>query len=595
MIDMTWDLSGLYRDAADPRIHEDMQTAYRRAKEFASQYKGRLRDLRKDPGAMLSVLREYEAIHEIGLRPYFYGTLLSASDTQDHRKSALMQRLRETWNDVALTTLFFPLEMRALDEGALKRLSAAPELTSYRRFIQRALAWKSHTLSEDQERLVEIKRLSGVKALVAYFDEFMGSLSFPVVVTGEERRLTKDEVLSCLHSSDRELRERAFTSLLDGLGDRGLTFKYIMNTLLLEKQLEDRERRHTDPMHRTHLQNDVDPGVIESMMSVVEDHYGLAQRFFRIKGRLLKIERLKNTDLFAPLDNEEIRVTYGEARDLVLEALASAHPVFLESAERIFKERRIDAESRPRKRGGGFCSCLSPSLDPFISMHFTGMLRDVLTLAHELGHAIHNRLSATQSYVNFTPPLVLAETASSFCEMLLVERLMERPSFAGARVALLASRIETVITTVFRQNVLTRFEQAIHRARKDHLLSAEEIGNHWWLENGRLFGDAVDMIGPYRWGWAYIPHFIYQPFYCYSYIFGYLVSVMMFEGYREEGAGFLDRVISLLEAGSSEAPLELLAHLGWDARHKGFWEEAFRHIARWIGVFEEQAEGLCHS
>ena len=580
---MVWDLDALYRGEDDPRIDADLRKARLEARAFAARYRGDVKRIAWDPRLFLDAVRAYEKIHERAMGPYFFAVLLQAGDTQDHGKNALLQRVREEWSDISKTILFFEVEIRGLSEEFLKGLSEEPVLSPYRHFLKRAAAWKPHTLTEPEERVLRERQVCGREALGSFFDEFIGSLSFPVELGGEVTPLTLERALTLLHSRDGSLRERAFDALLAGLGKQALVFKYVLNSLMLDRHLEDRQRGHPGGMHRAHLEKEADAAAIEHMMEVVEAHYPLAGRYFKLKAKSLGLEKLKNSDLFAPVGDREIAIPFSEAKDLILGVLKEVHPLFHEKAWAFFENRRIDAEARRGKRAGAFCECFSPTQPPFILMSYTGTLRSVLVLAHELGHGIHAGLASEQSHLNFTPSLLLAETASTLCENLLIGALLEAESFRPLRAPLLATRIEGVITTVFRQAVLTRFEQTLHGRREKHLLGADEICDVWWAENGKLYGRDVEMLPSYRWGWTYIPHFIHSPFYCYSYVFGCLVSIHFLEGYRSREGEFPQ----LLRAGGSGTPQELLSRMGWDPTRKTFWEQALRSVEEWIDAFEK--------
>ncbi|MCJ7684620.1 MAG: M3 family metallopeptidase, partial [Desulfobacteraceae bacterium] len=362
-------------------------------------------------------------------------------------------------------------------------------------------------------------------------------------------------------------------------------FKNILNALLLAYHQEDVERGHPFPMHRIHLSNEVNESIIENMLGVVEGYYPLARRYLREKARCLGLGKLKNTDIFAPLKEENFLVSFSDATKLISEAAENLHPVFHSFVREIFENNRIDAGVRAGKQNGAFCKSLEPSLHPYISMSYAGNISDLMTLAHELGHGIHYRLCSEQTYVNFDPPPILAEAASTFMEMVVIEYLMEKKGCQKLRPDLLALQIEGIMTTVFRQNVLTRFEQVIHNKRRDHLLSAREICRLWWDENNRFYGEEVEMTPGYRWGWTYIPHFFHRPFYCYSYIFGNLLSIMLFQNYQEKGDGFLETVIDLLKTGSSRPPIEMIKEMGLDIG-KRCWEPAFQYIEDLIDSWE---------
>jgi oligoendopeptidase F len=335
-------------------------------------------------------------------------------------------------------------------------------------------------------------------------------------------------------------------------------------------------------MHRVHLENEIRPETVELMMEVTESHYSLAQEYFQVKACLLGLPKLRNYDLYAPLPSSPKKIPFEEARGLLLQSFQGFHPLFGRIAGEFFENRWIDAPPRKGKYGGAFCSGMTPSLHPYILLNYSGNLRDVLTLAHEMGHGIHFYLARKQTLMNFDPPLTLAETASVFGELVMTQALLREERDLTVRLALLCIEIEDMIATVFRQNVLTRFEQQAYQKRRDHLLSNEEIGDLWWGANAKLFGDSVEMIPEYRWGWSYISHFIHSRFYCYSYIFGELVSLALFQKYEEEGPSFLNRLIRLLERGGSGSPHDLLKDAGVDIERADFWESGFQVIRQLI-------------
>jgi oligoendopeptidase F len=329
-------------------------------------------------------------------------------------------------------------------------------------------------------------------------------------------------------------------------------------------------------MHRTHLENEIRQEAVDLMMEVTESHYPLAQEYFQIKACFLGLPKLKNSDIYAPLPGGRREIPLAEAKDLLLRSFGGFHPLFGRIAGEFFEKQWVEARIRKGKYGGAFCSGLTPSLHPYLLLNYTGNLRDALTLAHEMGHGIHFYLARKQTLLNFDPPLTLAETASVFGEMIMVQALLRDEGDLEVRQALLCMQIEDIIATVFRQNVLTRFEQAVYDLRRDHLLTGNEIGDLWWRENEKFFGKTVEMVPEYRWGWSYISHFIHSRFYCYSYIFGELVVLTLYEKYLEEGKAFIPAFVRLLESGASASPDELLARLGLDINRPDFWERGFK-------------------
>jgi oligoendopeptidase F len=583
---IVWDLTDLYQGPDDPRLDQDLSAANEKALQFVARYKGRLRGGTLDANELFSAIQEYESIHESGMRPRVFAYLYNASHTQDHQGKRLFQKVTETWGEISRMLTFFRVDVSALSVRSLKKLAAHPRLKDYRNFLLRQVPFKPHVLSEAEEAILEMKRVSSRTAFVSLYDDLMAGLCIEVVIRGKATTLDTAGVLALLYLPDRSLREKAFHAFLDELAGYGKVFNHILNALLLDRHLEDKKRGHPYPMHRRHLMNGMDGDMVEGMMNAVERHYPTARRYFRLKARLMGLERLKTTDLLAPLSPNTPRVEFARAVQLLMEALEGDHPRLHAIARSAFEEKWIDAEPRPGKQAGAFCKSLVPSLHPYISINYAGTLNDLMTLAHELGHFIHYRLASQQSYLNFDPPPVLAEAASTFMEFMITDHLMKKQEFRPHVPNLLASRMEGILTTIFRQTVITRFEQAIHTLRKDHLLSEEEICRLWWEENERLYKEDVEMPPAYQWGWAYVHHLIHRPFYCYSYIFGNLLSTILFQNYLERGRSFLDKIIRLFSAGASKAPLEILEEVDLDPRPASFWEPAFQYGGRLIDALE---------
>jgi oligoendopeptidase F len=571
-----WDLGELYSGPEDPRIEGDIAEARRRSEEFARTYRGKLAGF---TGAQLArVLTEYEALSEILYRPSFYSSLLFAGDTQNAKAQQLVQRAREAATDISNLLIFFSLELIALEDHQVAALMSAPEMAEYGHYLGVLRRFKPHTLSEKEEQILNQKNLTGRSAFEQLYDELSGSMRFKVALDGEERELTDSEVMALLRNPDRELRERAFASFLDKHGEHSLVLTAVFNNVFLDHKVDCDLRNYPDVVLPTHLGNDIEPETVEAMMQAVERHYTVAQEYFRLKARLIGVDKLKNTDLFAPIAAESEKIPFAEAKALVLTAFGNFSSRFAAIAEEFFTKKWIDAEVRPGKRSGAFCASLSPNHHPYVLCSYTGNGRDVSTIAHELGHGIHYSLSRVQKWVNHDAPLVLAETASIFAEITLTKHLLAKTSSPAVRRGLLCDLLDDIYGTVFRQTALTRFEMAGHARRRSGQLSADDICNIWLEEQGKLFGDSVDLIPSYRWGWSYISHFIHSRFYCYSYSFGELMTLALYQRYLDEGDAFVPGYIQLLEGGGSQRPDQALAKLGIDINQPEFWDCGFRVI-----------------
>ena len=580
-----WDLKDLQGIPEESGLRKDMLDLQDRANAFAASFRGRLNAEDLDAQTLLSAIREFEQIHEAGMRPYFFADLRFTSDTRDHGRTQFLYEIRERWNEILRLLTFFRLEIMALPRHRIHELAEHPGLDAYRYYLHHLTLLQPHALGEKEEMIAAAKDLSGRTAFVALFDELMGSLSISISMEGEVVRLKTDEVLALLFRPDPFPRARAFEGLLKEIADQGMVFKNILNALVMDHLLDIRHRGYPTAMHKSLLANGVEAPLIEAMMGRVEGHYPLARRYFRLKARLLGWDTIRFTDQFAPLETVTDGMPFPDARDIVLEALAAFHPRFFSAAEDFFDSRRIDAEARPGKMDGAFCRSLAPSLPPFISIYYTGHVRDVMILAHEIGHGIHFLFSQQQSYLNYAPSPLLSETAATFVEIVVADHLLGKKAFPGHRAQFLASHIEGLLITVFRQTVLTRFEQAVHALRQDRFLSAEEICRCWWEENRRLYGEDVEMTPLYRWGWAYIPHFFRHSFYCYSYVFGNLLAIRLFQMCMER-KDFPEMMIRLFSQGGAGGPLDMIRELGLDPGEQAFWDPPLAYLESLIESFE---------
>ena len=578
-----WDLGELYHGPEDPALARDMADALARARRFAEEWRGHLGDA--NAATLERAVAAYEAITELGQRPGFYAGLLTAADTQDPVALALEQRAAEAHTELSTELVFFELELLGIDERRMQSLLADPALARYRHFLDQLRRFKPHVLSEPEERVLARKDLSGRTAFTQLYDELSGSLRFHL--DGSE--LTEGEVLALLHHPERSRRQAALATLLHTYDAQRLPLTAIMNALLLDHRVDCDLRGHTDVTAPTHLANEVSPEVVAVMMDAVDRHTPVIQRYLRRKAELLGLTRLGIADVYAPLDAEGASMPWQEGRALVLQAFESFDPALADLARDLLERAHVDAEVRAHKRPGAFCAALGPTLAPYVLSTYTGTNRDVATLAHELGHAVHYQLARRQTFLHYDAPLVLAETASVFAEMLVTDHLLARAADPAIRRRLLVEALDEMYGTVFRQHALTRFEMRAHAARRDHRLTYDEICELWMSEQQRLLGDSVGLDSIYRNGWSYIPHFVHSRFYCYAYAFGELLTLALFQRYREQGAAFLPVYAEILASGGSLEPTPLLARHGFDVTSAAFWESGCAAIAAMV----DELAALC--
>ncbi len=574
-----WDLSDLFASHDDPRIETTLSECRENAESFAEQFRQAMAEPQSlSAETLLTALQSLEKIYEALGRVGSYAGLLYAADTAKPEYQDLEQRVEQRGTEIRNLLLFFELAWLKVDDKVANKLISAPRLKSHQHYLTSLRRYRPHTLSELEEKLINEKDNTGRNAFGRLFSELTSSLTFKFERDGNSEELNLSQMLSLLHDPDRALRQRAMETVYAGLAPHGQLLTFIYDNLIQDHLTTDRLRDYRDPMAPRHLSNEIDGAAVKTMMKVSEANYDLAQNYFRLKAKLLKLPKLALYDQYAPVGSEVRPFAYDRAKQVILDAFESFDPSFRQLAGEFFAKNWIDAEIRKGKRGGAFCASPSPQLHPYILCNYDDNLRDVMTVAHELGHGLHGCLSRKQNYFNYDTPLTTAETASVFAEMLVFDHLLAQQSDPQVQISLLAGKLEDIFATVFRQNVLTRFEELAFAARKEKRLTPDAVGQLWIEANGKYYGDAVDMPDGYRWGWSYIPHFIHSRFYCYSYVFGQLLVLALYRMYKDEGKTFVPKYLALLEAGGSDTPDALLAPLGVNINDAEFWQKGFEEI-----------------
>ncbi|MCG3158030.1 MAG: Oligoendopeptidase F, plasmid [bacterium] len=574
-----WDLSDLYTGVDDPRLAETLRLALARAGDFHQNYYGKIAAGSLAAPALHAALVELEEIQAMMLRAEAYAYLAFSADTANDAGKALYAKCQELQANVQNQVLFFELELQQLEEQAFAALLAPPALAGYRHYLTGVRLFQPYMLSEKEEQIINKKDLTGKQALVNFFTEYTASFTWQLEVEGELKTLTAEEMRHLLRHPDAGLRERTKRAYDSRYGENAIIFCNVFNALIKDHALETEMRGYASPMAPAHLRNRLAPEIVDTMMAVTAAHYPLAQEYYTLKARLLELPKTRGCDLVAPVVKQRMRVSFEEGRGLILSAFERFSPEIAQLAEEMFTRRWIDAEVRPHKRGGAYCHGVIPQHHPYILLSYNDDLDNVYTLAHELGHAVHNLLARRhQSLFNYYPPLVAAETASVFAEMLLTKKLLQEVSDRDFRLAILTGKLEDLFATIHTQNYYTLFELDAHHAGAQERLSAEQLCELWVNRRQEMYGDTVAFLPEQKWFWSAIPHFIHTRFYCYAYTFGALLVLALFRRYEEEGAAFIPHYLRLLEAGGSQEPEALVAQLGFDIRRPAFWESGFAVI-----------------
>lgn len=586
-----WDLNDLYAGPDDPQIDADLDEALAEAKHFAETHRGGLAEI--SAADLHAAVAELETIHIHATRAAVFSHLLFAADTSDPRHGALLQHVQERSTEIRNLLLFFELEWVAVSDECADAILADEALATRRHFLRALRRYRPHVRSEAEERILEEKANTGARAFSRLFDELVSDMRFQLRRGEDVTELGEEETLALLYHPDREERRAASDALTEGLKQNARPLAFVFNTLLQDKAVEDRLRTYSTPIAARNLSNEIEGAGVESLLSACVARYPLVARYYRLKARILGLERLEDYDRYAPVNSETELLPFDQARSIVLAAYGDFSEEMAQVAGQFFEHRWIDAELRPGKRGGAFCASTIPDAHPYVLLNYTGNLRDVMTVAHELGHGVHQYLARGHGLFEQDTPLTTAETASVFGEMLVFRRLVREESDPKIRLALLCGKLEDAFATVFRQVAMTRFEETLHAARRSEgELPIDRINELWMAANEPMFGDAVHLRDDYAWWWLYIPHFVHSPFYCYAYAFGELLVLALLHRYDAEGDAFVPRYLDLLRAGGSQSPEALLAKVGLDIADPAFWDGGLTLLEGMVADAEELADAV---
>jgi oligoendopeptidase F len=587
LLSTAWDLDELAEGEGAQGVARQLDRATELAEAFATTYAGHLAEI--DTGQLAAAMHQLEELHDLMGRAGSFAALRFSTDTADPERGALLQHVQERGTAIETKLLFFELEWAALEDEHAERLLASDELAFIAHYLRSARRYRPHLLTEPEEKILAEKAISSQAAWGRLFGELTAALDVPL--DGEDVKL--EVALSRLQSPEREVRRVAAEAISGALEPGIRTRAFIYNTLVHDKAVEDRLRHYPTWLSSRNLANEASDESVLALIEAVRRRYDIPQRWYALKAQLLGLPRLADYDRSAPVTAEDVTFGFAEARELVLDTYASFSPVAGEITRQFFDGRWIDAPIRPSKRGGAFCAYTVPSAHPYVMLNFTARRRDVLTMAHELGHGLHAALARPRGIFHQSTPLTLAETASVFGEALVFGRLLDAASSPQERLSLLAESLEGAIATVFRQMAMNRFEHLVHtRRRSEGELSVDRINEFWTETQVELLGDAVEVTDGYRTWWSYVPHFITTPGYVYAYAYGQLLALSVYRRYIEQGESFVPRYLELLSAGGSRSPEELGAIVGIDLADPGFWDSGLALVEEQLTAAEEAAAAV---
>ncbi len=587
---MTYKLSRWSLDDLFPAPHggvksPELENAFDQVDEQVTTFEGVRGKLRADMsvGEFLHIVKTSEEMARIVNKLDAFAGLAFAADTQDQAALTLQARVQQFMADMANRTLFFSLWWKELDDANAKRLMDASG--DYRYYLEEMRHFKPHTLTEPEEKIVNIKDVTGSSALVNLYDSITNRYVYKLKVDGKTKELTRGELMNFAYSSDPKMRAAAYKEQFRVYGNDGPILGQMYQTRVRDWHNEGIGlRKFKTPNSVRNLMNDIPDEAVDALLDVAKRNAPVFQRFFKLKAKHLGMKKLRRYDMYAPLTASNKKFTFDKAAQMTLEAFSAFTPEFGALAKRVFDENHLDSEIRKGKQGGAFCASIVPEMTPYVKVNYQGNAREVATLAHELGHAIHAMLASHHSMFTFHSSLPLAETASTFGEMMLIDRMLAEEKNKSVRRDILFRQVDDSYATIGRQAWFAMFERSAHEMIMKNA-SVDEVSKMYLDNLKEQFGDSLDLTDDFKWEWVAIPHFYHTPFYVYAYSFGKLLVLSLYKQFKAEGESFKPKYRKILAAGGSEAPAKILADAGIDIRSAKFWQGGF-------DVIKEQVEEL---
>ena len=580
-----WSLADLFPSGSSKDMDAAIEDLQKKVEQFEHHREALTDEIAFEK--FMAVIRDLEEITKLMQRIGGYAELWFAEDTQNQSAQTLVARMEQLSAELSNRVLFFNLWWKSLEDDAAEKLMK--DTGDFRYWLEEMRHFKPYTLSEPEEKVINIKDVTGSRALTMLYDAYTNRYTFKIVVDGEEKEITRGELMSYVRRPEADLRASAYQELYRVYANDGPILGQMYQTLVRDWRNElINLRGYPTPISARNLHNDIPDEVVETLLDVAQKNAGLFQRFFKLKARLLKVDKLRRYDIYAPVTSSTKEFAFGNATELILDAFEQFDPKFAQMAFKVINENHVDSEVRKGKRSGAFCATVTPELTPWVLANYQGHSDDVATLAHELGHAIHSLLASDHSIFTQHACLPLAETASTFGEMMLVDRLLEEEKDPSVRRDLLFRQVDDSYATIMRQSFFALFEKQAHEMTNKGA-SVDELSSAYFENLKTQFGDSVEIGEEFKWEWVSIPHIYHVPFYVYAYAFGQLLVLSLYKQFKQEGDAFKPRYIKILSSGGSKAPVQILSEAGVDVYQSAFWQGGFDVVEGLVSQLENLA------
>lgn len=585
---IVWNLNEFYNSPKDPKIDEELKKVVDSSVKFKNDYCGKIAVNNLTVQFLEKALKEYEKLSADSSKISQYAFLNFSLNTLNTDGKALLGKVEDKMAEIENNTLFFRIEICQAPEELMMKLMSSPELSNYHHFLKVTLATKKYQLSEKEEQIINLKNLNGKNAVTKLYDELTSSFKYKMKLEdGKLQLMTDSQIRNLRYHQSGEIRKKSSEVYFKKYDDNLLTISNLYNMIIRDHAVEIKLRGFKSAEEPQNVANELPNEVIDTLIETATKNTPIVQRYYRLKAKLLNTDKLNLCDIYAPVAKSVKKFEWNEAKNIVLDSFERFDKKFHDEAKRFFDNSWIDAKIAPGKRSGAYCSSSDPQLHPFVFMNYTGNMRDVMTLAHELGHALHAVFSSRNTFMNYHSILPLAETASVFSERIVSDNLYKKLTDKNEKIALLTGTLEDFFATSFRQNMFTRFERQAHKKASANVVSADELTEIYKSELKVMFGDSININKCYHVEWSVIPHIFHLPFYCYSYNFGLLLVLALYQKYCEEGQNFKPGFFELLASGGSKDPVEMLLKVGIDIKKAEFWQKGFNFIASKVDELEK--------